>query len=348
MIWDRRFLRVEGVMKLLEKRRLLAHSLVGTGCEWVLRKVGAWRGLLVLNYHRIGDSRSTIWDHDLWSATQDSFDWQVQHLKRHFDVVGPEDLEHVQASKRGRHIFITFDDGYRDNYDLAFPVLRAHGVSGTFFLATRFIDQPYVSWWDEVAWMIRSSTREFLEVANWLPEPMLIDKLNPQVTIRTLLKILKTLDSQKTQQFLDDLGNDTGCGRCPARNAAEMWMNWDMIREMRAGGMHFGAHTVNHPVLARLPIEQQRWEIVESRRRIEQEIGEKVNVFSYPVGGAETCTEETRQCLRDEGFQWAFRYGIGYRRNPFEDPMQIPRLAVEQTLGRSMFQSLTTLPQLFD
>jgi peptidoglycan/xylan/chitin deacetylase (PgdA/CDA1 family) len=342
------FVRLEGVMILLEKRRFLAQSLVGSGWEWLLRKVGAWRGLLVLNYHRIGNPHSTRWDHDLWSATSEEFDWQVRHLKRHFDVVSPADFEQVRSSKRGRHIVISFDDGYRDNYDLAFPILRDHHVPATFFLATRFLDQPYVSWWDEVAWMIRSTDRQFLEGDIWLPQPVLIDHLNPQVTIRTLLKILKCLDGEKSQEFLNYLGQATGCGRCPAKHAADLWMNWDMVREMRAGGMNFGAHTVNHPVLSRLSIDRQRWEIVESRRRIEHELGEKVNTFSYPVGGQETCTEETRQCLRDEGFQWAFRYGVGYSRNPFKDPMQIPRLAVEQTIGRSMFRSLTTLPQLFD
>jgi peptidoglycan/xylan/chitin deacetylase (PgdA/CDA1 family) len=336
------------VMRLLGKRRLLAESLVGSGCEWLLRKVGAWQGLLVLNYHRIGNPATTLWDHDLWSASADEFNWQMRHLKRHFDVVGPDDLEHVQSSKRGRHIFVSFDDGYRDNYELAFPILRDHGIPATFFVATQFIDNPYVSWWDEVAWMIRSTTRDFVDGANWFSEPILINKLDPQLTIRTLLKVLKTLNSQKSQEFLNHLGEVTGCGRCQPQHAAGMWMDWDMIRQMRAGGMHFGAHTVNHPVLSRLPIEHQRWEIVESRRRIEQELGETVSSFSYPVGGPETCTEETRQCLRDEGFRWAFRYGVGYHRNPFEDPMQIPRLAVEQTTGRAIFRSLTALPQFFD
>lgn len=332
----------------LQKRHILAQSLVGSGCEWLLRKIGAWRGLLVLNYHRIGESRGTPWDHDLWSATSEDFEWQVRHLKRDFDIVTPDDLDQVKSDPRGRYILLSFDDGYRDNYEHAFPILRDNGVSATFFIATRFIDAPYISWWDEVAWMIRQTKCDFLEGTSWLPEPIFIDKLDPQVTIRVLLKILKKLDGGKSQEFLNNLGRETGCGRCPAEHADDMWMNWDMIREMRAGGMHFGAHTVNHPVLSRLPIEQQKWEIVEGRRRIEVELGHRVNVFSYPVGGADTCTEETRQCLRDEGFQWAFRYGIGFQKNMLEDQFQIPRLAIEQTTGRIMFRSLTTLPQVFD
>lgn len=335
-------------MKLLQKRQLLAHSLVGSGCEWLLRKWGTWSGLLVLNYHRIGNPETSPFDHDLWSATAEEFDWQVRHLKRDFDIVSPSDLDDVRRDRNGRFILITFDDGYRDNYELAFPVLHRNQVPATFFIATRFIDEPYISWWDEVAWMIRTTNQDFIEGTGWLPSPLLIDKFNPVGTIRALLKILKTLDGEKSQDFLNHLAIETGCGRCPRQLADGMWMTWDMIREMRAGGMTIGAHTVNHHVLSRLPIEQQRWEITESRRRLEEELGEWVDVFSYPVGGADTCTEETRTALQDMGFRWAFRYGVGFSTCPLQDPYQIPRLAVESSVNRSMFRSITTLPQLFD
>ena len=60
---------------------------------------------------------------------------------------------------------ITFDDGYVDNYELAFPVLKANDAKGVFFVATGFIDEPRLAWWDEIAWMIRSSTPDPLASA---------------------------------------------------------------------------------------------------------------------------------------------------------------------------------------
>lgn len=335
-------------MSLLAKRNLLAHSLVGSGFEWLLQRLGAWRGLLVLNYHRIGNPACTPWDHDLWSATTEEFDWQVSYLKQHFDLIGPSDLEHAKANPRGRHVLISFDDGYRDNYAAAFPVLKSHGVPATFFLATRFLDQPHISWWDEIAWMVRTTTHDFLDGPDWLADPLLIDHIDPQTTIRQLLKVFKLLPGDRCYEFLQWLGDETGCGRCPTRLAFNQWMTWDMVREMRAGGMQFGAHTVNHPILARIPIERQRWEITESRKRIERELGEPINTFSYPVGGISSCSSETIDCLNQEGFQWAFRYGVGFRPDPFDEPLQIPRLAVEHTTPRTMFRALTTLPRLFE
>lgn len=334
-------------MSLLTKKTLLAHSLVGSGIEWFLQRRGAWRGLLVLNYHRIGSPAGSLWDHDLWSGSAEEFDWQIGYLKQHFELIGPADLEHVKADPRGRHVLISFDDGYRDNYEVAFPVLKSHGVPGTFFLATRFLDQPYVSWWDEIAWMIRTTTAEFLDGHDWLQEPLLIDHLNPQATIRKLLKVYKSLPGSRTAEYLQWLSEETGRGRCPTRLALNQWMTWDMAREMRAGGMQFGAHSVNHPILSLIPVEQQQWEIAESRRRIEQELGEPINAFSYPVGGPKTCNSDTIECLRREGFQWAFRYGTEFRSDPFSNPLQIPRLAVESATSRTMFRALATLPRIF-
>lgn len=335
-------------MSLLTKKDLLAQSLVGSGCEWFLKRIGAWRGLLVLNYHRIGNPAGTPWDHDLWSAATEEFDWQIGYLKQNFELITPADLERVRSRPRSQYVMVTFDDGYRDNYEAAYPVLKSHGVPATFFLATGFLDRPHISWWDEVAWMIRTTTRDFLDGPEWLSDPLLVDHLNPQRTIRCLLKIYKTLSNERTPEFLEWLGEETGCGRCPTRLAYNQWMTWDMVRQMRSDGMHFGAHTVNHPILARLPADAQLHEIRESRRRIEEELSEPVLAFSYPVGGVTSCNTDTLNCLKDEGFEWAFRYGIGFRSNPFEAPLQIPRLAIESSTARAMFRAVTTLPKLFE
>ncbi|MGB2710613.1 MAG: polysaccharide deacetylase family protein, partial [Conexibacter sp.] len=121
----------------------------------LLARLPLWRGVLVLNYHRVGDGSATPWDHTLWSATAEGFDAQLTFLARHAEVVGPDDLPALAAGRRGRRVLLTFDDGYRDNHEIAYPLLRRHGLQATFFLATGFLDRPHVAWWDEIAWMVR-------------------------------------------------------------------------------------------------------------------------------------------------------------------------------------------------
>jgi len=80
----------------------LASALEGTGVGTLLRRVGAWRGLLVLTYHRIGDARSSPLDRELFSASAEAFERQVGHLARETDVVGLDDVPSALRARRGR------------------------------------------------------------------------------------------------------------------------------------------------------------------------------------------------------------------------------------------------------
>src|SRR5215203_1872262 len=148
---------------------MISRTLERTGCRSLLERAFPWSGVLVLNYHRVGDSTGSVFDRGLWSSAADQFADQVRFCKSHFDVISPGDLPAVLSRKRGRYVLITFDDGYRDNYDVAFPILQSEGVKATFFVATGFIDAPRVPWWDEIAWMVRTSTRAGVTLNPWLP-----------------------------------------------------------------------------------------------------------------------------------------------------------------------------------
>lgn len=337
-------------MIVRSKKRLLAQMLASTGCGWLLRRMGpwsSWNGLLVLNYHRIGTPGDSPWDHDLWSCTQEEFDWQVRYLKSHFDIISPSDLDQVSLDSRDRFVMITFDDGYRDNYEMGFKVLKSHGVPATFFLATGFLDQPHLSWWDETAWIVKSTKKQTLSLPKWLKQEITLDPVNPHPAIRQLLKTYKSLNSDLATAYLTDIRTELEVGETPHHMAHDMWMTWDMAREMQVGGMNFGSHTVSHPIMSRIPLERQRWEVAESRRRIGQELGTEPVIFSYPVGGQTTCTDETITCLQELGVKWAFRFGVPFRPDAHRDHYQVPRLPVERTMRRSEFKAITTLPQVF-
>src|SRR5207245_5405986 len=127
------------------------------GLSGLISRALQWSGIVCLNYHRIGDGSSSLFDRGLWSATPEEFSAQVRFLKRHFDVIGPDDIPVVTSRKTGRYAIITFDDGYLDNYAVAFSILKNHRVSATFFVATGFVDNPQLPWWDELACMGRTS-----------------------------------------------------------------------------------------------------------------------------------------------------------------------------------------------
>lgn len=334
------------------KKEILARALAMTGVGSLLRRLRPWKGLLVLNYHRIGDAASSPLDSGVFSATQQQFDGQLAWLKSHADVIGLDDLDSAVAGSSGRFILITFDDGYLDNYELALPVLKRHSVPATFFITTGFIDGRRVAWWDEIAWMVKHAER-----GRW-PRRMLVrGAARPDWTaeempavIHQLLQIYKGLATGEGPEFLDEIAQATASGRCAMTYDSAPWMTWDQIRELQSAGQSIGAHTVTHPVLARCTREQQRTEITGSKRRIEDVLKRPVTAFSYPVGTADAFTVETENLIREAGIRWAFNFQGGYvdaTRAQAADRYSLPRIAMEPTLSGPRLQAMNTLPELF-
>jgi len=334
------------------KKEILARALAVTGVGPLLRRLRPWKGLVVLNYHRIGDGGSSPLDSGVFSASQAQFDQQIGWLKRHADVIGLNDLAQAVSGSAGRYVLITFDDGYLDNYQLALPVLKRHGIAATFFITTGFIDDRRVAWWDEISWMVKHAVRRRR------PARMLSNGLTPAEwgdeetsdVIQGMLRRYKALPIQEGTAFLNEIAEATGSGRCPTSAESAPWMTWDQIRHLREAGQTIGAHTVTHPVLARCSLERQRMEITASKRRIEDVLGEAVTSFSYPVGTADAFTSETEQLLREAGIRWAFNFQGGYldaTHAHTADYYSLPRIAMEPGLSAPRLQALSTLPSLF-
>ncbi|HWE97970.1 MAG TPA: GNAT family N-acetyltransferase [Tepidisphaeraceae bacterium] len=335
-----------------EKRRFISRTdlaaglLEGSGMGAALRAMGAWRGLLVLAYHRIGDGSRSCFDRELWSATPDDFDSQIKLLKRHADVIAPEDLPHVAGRRRGRHVLITFDDGYRDNFETAFPILQSHGVRSLFFVTTGFLDRRGLSWWDEIAWMVRSSRRDEIPRSEWVRERIVFDRPDCDRAIGALLAIYKTLPGDATDPYLRHLAQTTGSGRHCGIEADRTWMTWDMLREMSRSGMGVGGHTVGHPILANLPPHRQREEIAGCAGRIREEMGLAMRWLSYPSGKPLTFDAHTYACLAEQGVELAFSAYGGINRNSGWDNYDVRRTGVEMNRSPRWLKMALTLPQI--
>ncbi|MCG6155813.1 polysaccharide deacetylase family protein [Rubinisphaera margarita] len=329
------------------KKKLLAGMMQASGVNFALGGLPSWSGLLVVNYHRIGARESCPFDGNLYSATAERLERQVQQYQRHADVVGIDDLETIVAGRPGKHILITFDDGYRDNYDLAFPVLKQAGVPATFFIATGFIDRPHVAWWDEIAWIIRNAKVSSLAAGRWFECGLQIDSNDPRAAVGRAVQTYWQLQGPATEDFMNDLAREAGTGRCGPEQARNLWMDWDMVRELDAEGFDIGGHTVSHPVLARQETSVQREEIFGSMRRLTEELGKSPKAFSYPVGQPDMFTEETKQLVREAGYTFAFSFYGQYDPMTATDRFNIPRCAIDFDLPPAILQSRLTLPQVF-
>jgi len=328
----------------ISKKDFVAHGLEATGLRSLLSRLRVWRGILTLNYHRVGHAEVSPFDPELFSATPEEFAKQVRFLKAWCDVIVPDDLETARQERRGRFALITFDDGYIDNFTDALPILQAHGIRATFFLATGFLDRPRVPWWDEIAWMTRVDAPITIASGPWLPEPLELDPATPETALLRLNQAYHRFPPASRDAYLDFLGEATGRGRAGAGPARGLWMTWEMVRQLRAAGMVLGGHTNEHVLLSEQSPERQRDELETCLRRIDLEAGVRPDAVSYPYGSPGSFDSTTRACLEQASIRHAFSYYGGYGRPDFWDPYDIPRIAVERYISLPRFQSIVACP----
>jgi len=250
----------------------------------------------------------------------------------------------VLSKGRGRYGLITFDDGYRDNYDTAFPVLQGEGVKAAFFITSGFIGTTTVPWWDEIAWMIRNSPLKSLQAPGWLASTVAYDEPDRDAAIAAVVKALKQVPADRYQPFLEAVCKAARSERC---RSADLWMTWDMVRTMRAAGMVIGGHSVEHPVLGHADPDRQAHEILGSIERVAQELREPITSFSYPFGGRKAFNEVSVGMLRRAGVRYAFTYYCGFRR--FDDwvDYDVRRIPIEPEVTDDWFRCLVTIPAIF-
>src|SRR5262245_44701688 len=198
------------------KREFLARVFGRLGVLRVLERVAAGirPGLVVLTYHRIADPGADPFYDPVISATPESFRAQLEWLRRHLRILSLEELlARREAGRPWREpaALVTFDDGYRDNFEAAVPILRAGNIPATFFLPTAFLESPRLPWWDRVAYVIKQTRQRRLELDRGpdggLP-PLSIDlETRPRsAAIMTIIRAFLDGTIADEPWFLDQLG----------------------------------------------------------------------------------------------------------------------------------------------
>jgi peptidoglycan/xylan/chitin deacetylase (PgdA/CDA1 family) len=222
-------------------------------------------------------------------------------------------------------VALTFDDGYRDNYTEAFPALRARGLPATVFVTANHLDTGAPFWWDRLADAIRAAPggEHALDLGRG-PEPVRLDGgPSRQRLIDRVCARAKTIPHTEARSWLAALGAALGSEPEEDRSV----LTWEEAREMAAGGMEIGSHTLDHPVLSRLdPAEAER-QVVLSRRAIEERVGRRVRFFAYPNGTPEDFTPVVERAVREAGYEAALTTIEG-RPGASSDPFKLERVAV--------------------
>ncbi len=339
---------------VVSKRERVARLLDRAGVlEIVLRMRGFGRSpwLTILTYHRVEDpKRERALDTDVIDVTPEEFDAQLATVKRYFDVVR---LEEVRAFFNGgaklppNPALITFDDGYRACHDVAMPILRRHGLPAVVFVATAYLTERKLYWWDRISWLVKRASTKVIHLD--YPMPLTIDLA--ATGGRALLRIVKDHRGLDLELFLDGLARATGVpwdAELEHRLADEVVMTWDHARAMRAADIEIQSHTRTHRVLQTLSPAQLTDELEGSRREIERELGEEIRAIAYPGGRAIEQSPAICQAVKDAGYDLGFSNKTGANNlwGSSMDPLHLRRVSLEHDLDGSMFRGMLAIPYL--
>jgi len=332
-------------MKLsVSAKSVLAKFLSCVGIPEATIRHRAGERYLILMYHRILPSAQLKpWTQAGMFVDPETFEMHIRYLKQYFQVVPLfEKFSAIQTAENSPSIrpacILTFDDGWRDFYEFAYPVLKKNQVPATVFLPTGYVGTNDSFWTDRLAWIL---TNEIPTARPEKPGNPLLERIagirgGYEERLEAAIHLLKTRDDQEIEEVLAALMVRMGIGPSPNQR---VFLNWDEVREMGGSGLvYFGSHTHNHRILVHLEEEEVRKELALSMKILLREgaVDPSFIPFCYPNGDF---NQRIACMVQETGYQAAVSTGTGWN---FEDSSRfcLKRVAIHQdmTASREMFQ----------
>jgi peptidoglycan/xylan/chitin deacetylase (PgdA/CDA1 family) len=234
--------------------------------------------LSILVYHRVHRRPDPLFPGEV---DADRFERQMQWIGRIFNVLPLDDaLRRLSANALPPlPACITFDDGYADNVEVALPILKRQGLTATFFISAGFVDGGRM-WNDTIIESVRATNEEALDLVRLglgvLPMGTLADR---RAAIHALVSDQKYRSSAERADRCAAIA-----GAAKVTPPTDLMLRTDQILQLHRAGMGIGAHTMTHPILASLPLDEASREIGESRDALEAVVRARVGLFAYPNG----------------------------------------------------------------
>ncbi|QRM27224.1 polysaccharide deacetylase family protein [Microvirga sp. VF16] len=289
--------------------------------------------LTVLCYHRIGNP-----DQDSSCSYRPNFSASIENFARQMKIVStlftPVSLREVAqslatgASLPKRPALITFDDGYKDNGYVAWPIMRDLGIPGVVFLATDHIGtgKPFI--WDYAAYCIQNACADRACIP-LLGSRNLSSLQDRYASTIAWVEASKRLPAEQRWPAAEALASALGI--LPPQSAfSGLYLSWDEVRQLAREGLEFGGHTCSHPILTRLPVAAARKEIIECQERLTAELGRPAIGFAYPNGSTKDYDDGHECAVYEAGFAIAFTLEPGPSRlyEVSERPTAVRRIDV--------------------
>jgi len=240
-------------------------------------------------------------------------------------------MEALAAGRRlpRRAVALTFDDGYRDNLDIAVPLLEELRLPATFFLVPGLLSRETRAWWEVLGWGFVRSARSTVQ---WDGHMLQTRGRAGRASFTWVAEQLKTRDRAARDRLLAELLELLEPEGEPSDG--DLFLDWDGARELVRRGFTVGSHSMHHAILSRETAEDQVRDLIGSRRRLEAELEVPMELVAYPNGTRADYDERTIDAARRAGHSFAFGIHAGIVLDT-TSAYAAPRFAMEPQFGFS-------------
>jgi peptidoglycan/xylan/chitin deacetylase (PgdA/CDA1 family) len=285
---------------------------------------------LIFMYHRIVEKPPVGLHDPAMFVTSETLAMHIQEVSQYFDIVPLDSIASSPITKKGL-CAITFDDGWVDNYDFAFPVLRKYNVPATIFIPVGMIDSCRSFWFQDLQDLasqlnLHGKGKDFIRYfSNYVP--LWRHQGIGQEQIIDLTDKLKSLPPA----MLDDIVLQAYEKFTIKQPLTSYIMNWDQIHEMSKQGIAFGSHGLHHYILPQLDDSAKRQEVIGSLDVLQHADVSSSSFFSYPNGNWD---DETRSLVVKAGYKGAVTTQLGHN-VASTNPYLLKRIAIHEEISNT-------------
>lgn len=302
-------------------RRMVSSSVketVGTlmhysGIALLLRATGGGTGIRVLAYHRIANEP---FDPLSMCMSPGLFEENIRHIRKRYAPLSLEEAVYLlRGNKRipANAVVVTFDDGYEDNYSIAFPILAGYKIPAAIFLNVGAVERSELIWYDRLVEAFRSTRCRRVDLGFiGMGEYRLSSFRQRAAVCRRMVAFCKEMDNvyrvDAVEQIIRALGMENG-------DAPGVMLDWDKVRYLASAGVTIGSHAVNHFSLRTLDLADLEFELRESKRLIRERCGTDPVFFANPFGDPHDLSPGVIALLRSSGYAAVFTLERGINRD---------------------------------
>jgi peptidoglycan/xylan/chitin deacetylase (PgdA/CDA1 family) len=322
--------------------RAALNTLYFSGASTVLRPMLGGVGAILMLHHVRPARHDRFQPNHLLEVTPKFFDRVIRRLRRSkVDLISLDEMHRRLSTgdfPRRRFVCVTFDDGYRDNFEFAYPVLKKYDVPFAIYVATSFADRLGELWWLALEAVVAQNDMIGVRLDgrdSWFECRNVNEKRKVFDYIYAWLRQLPT--EAELRHVMRDLAARHRVDM-PAF-CADLCMGWDELAKLAADPLvTIGTHTVNHPILTKLDDKTVRAELASSRSVIEAALGVRPAHLAYPVGDRSAAGPREFKIASELGFKTAVttRPGVVFRKHA-EHLTALPRISLNGNFQRPRY-----------